>query len=414
MRVTILLPQLLILLRTTALAFVSPNHRPARPLFAATSRLSAESSPSKSSSKTSTSSTSSSTAEKTLGLLTFDLDDTLYPIAPVLEGANTAFANALERFGYKDIRPDEIVQVAKQIRSEIAATDAERAATITHTEVRLMAIRQVLEKRILKKKLQETAEDWATEVEFLGRVVVESAKKWAKAAVPESIVQAVYTAWEMERYHSAERLLYPEVLDVLSKIREQHPNLIIGAVTDGRANPLLMTFTLAPYFDFCLSWEDDQGSRSKFFKDLQEVKDTTADLNWIYNAAREKYYELKDASDAVDAAAAAENEQIFSIDNPDDKLWIHVGDDLAYDVAGSAGCGAKTVLVELIDSYGQTARLRFDPSQKIPEWSTASKEELENHARMNEAAIPLVNKKINRLTQLPDAINSILEEAAAE
>ncbi|KAL3800057.1 hypothetical protein ACHAW5_003705 [Stephanodiscus triporus] len=45
----------------------------------------------------------------------------------------------------------------------------------------------------------------------------------------------------------------------------------IGAVTDGKANPLLMVFTLAPYFDFCISWEDDASGRTEFFKELGNI-----------------------------------------------------------------------------------------------------------------------------------------------
>ena len=95
----------------------------------------------------------------------------------------------------------------------------------------------------------------------------------------------------MERHHSAERHLYPEVIDVLKQIKEEHPNVIIGAVTDGKANPMLMTFTLAPYFDFCLSWEDDQAGRTQFFKELKSTG-SDAELKWIYEAARDKYKEL--------------------------------------------------------------------------------------------------------------------------
>ena len=120
-----------------------------------------------------------------------------------------------------------------------------------------------------------------------------------------------------------------------------------------------MTFTLAKFFDFSLSWEDDQGARSKSFKDLGTVEGN-AELSWIYNAAREKYYELSYAVDAIKKAAAEDVKETYSIENPDAKVWIHVGDDLAYDVGGSAACGAKTIFFELDSSYGQTARLRFD------------------------------------------------------
>ena len=340
-----------------------------------------------------------STKTKTLGLLTFDLDDTLYPIQPVINEANAAFARAMESYGFPNIQPEDIDKTARKIREEVSLRDGPAAAAIlSHTEIRTMAIRREMEKIILERKLQATADDWATPVSALSNIVVSHAKKWAKTAVSESIVQAVLNAWEMERHHAAERNLYPEVIDALKEIKETHPGVVIGAVTDGKANPLLMTFTLAPYFDFCMSWEDDQGGRSKFFKELSSAE-TNADLKWIYNGAMEKYQELA-------AANAALNKDVASDPN---KEWIHIGDDLAYDVGGAASCGAKTILVELAEKYGQTARLRFE-SEKQPSWSTTSRLELEKRKIMNAAAEEKVNRKIAFLSRLPEAINDILSE----
>jgi len=339
------------------------------------------------------------TKTKTLGLLTFDLDDTLYPIQPVIDEANAAFARAMESYGFPNIQPEDIDKTARDIREEISERDGPAAAAVlSHTEIRTMAIRREMEKIILERKLIATADDWATPVESLSNIVVSHAKKWAKTAVSESIVQAVLNAWEMERHHAAERNLYPEVIDVLREIKESHPGVVIGAVTDGKANPLLMTFTLAPFFDFSLSWEDDQGGRSNFFKELNTAE-TNADLKWIYNAAMEKYQELAAAN-----AALAQN----TVSDPN-KEWIHVGDDLAYDVGGSAQCGAKTILVELAEKYGQTARLRFEAKNQ-PSWSTTSRLELEKRKVMNAAAEKRVNRKIAFLSRLPEAINDILNE----
>ena len=66
------------------------------------------------------------TTKKTLGLLTFDLDDSLYPIAPVLDEANAAFKRAMARFGYDDgnIQPQDIVDTARQIRDEFPPEEA--------------------------------------------------------------------------------------------------------------------------------------------------------------------------------------------------------------------------------------------------------------------------------------------------
>jgi hypothetical protein len=121
--------------------------------------------------------TTTKTPSKTLGLLTFDLDDTLYPITPVIDAANAAFARAMERFGYEGLTPMDIVQTAKLIREEIAEEDPKAAAILTHTEIRELAIRREMENIMLSKKLKETADDWATPVSALADVVVAHAKK---------------------------------------------------------------------------------------------------------------------------------------------------------------------------------------------------------------------------------------------
>jgi FMN phosphatase YigB (HAD superfamily) len=213
----------------------------------------------------------------------------------------------------------------------------------------------------------------------------------------------------MERHHSAERHLYPEVIDALKHIKEEHPGVIIGAVTDGRANPKLMTFTLAPFFDFCISWEDEQGARRNFFKELDAV-DGNAELTWIYDAARHKYAQLKQPQDAMKASyEGTPVPQLTYPDTYDDLVYIHVGDDLAFDVGGSKACGAKTILVELPESYGQTNPHRFDMNIQQPIWATSTASELESRIRMNEQARELVDVKINSLERLPIAINDILK-----
>jgi phosphoglycolate phosphatase-like HAD superfamily hydrolase len=227
--------------------------------------------------------------------------------------------------------------------------------------------------------------------------------------VSGGIVQAVLNAWEMERHHAAERHLYPEVIEALQTIKAEHPNVIIGAVTDGKANPRLMTFTLAPYFDFCLSWEDDQTGRKRFFQDLTLVEGNV-ELKWIYDAALEKYQELSSAKSALQKSDA-------TTADPTNPLWIHAGDDLAYDVGGAAQSGAKTIWLELDrQKYAQTARFRFEPNTKQPAWSTTTRQELEKRKVMNELALKRVDASIHFISRLPEAIQDILdrENAAPE
>jgi FMN phosphatase YigB (HAD superfamily) len=349
---------------------------------------------------------------RTLGLLTFDLDDSLYPIAPVLHDANGVFVRAMANYGY-NLEPDAIVESATRIRAEAGPA---AGSAMSHTAVRLLAIRREMERKMVEKKLRECAENWATEVSSLTGPVKKSAENWARAAVQDRVVENIYYAWEGERHHSAERHLYPEVLATLQRIREDHPDVIIGAVTDGKANPLLMVFTLAPYFDFCISWEDDASGRTEFFKELGNV-DGNADLQWIYRAAYDKYREiaetkremrmsLADATEGPTSGVSSDNDD----DGDDDPIWIHVGDDLAYDVGGSASCGARTILLDLDDEYGQTAKARFGPDARMPSWSTAPMEEIIHRRSMNDAAEGMVNKRVPRLSMLCDAIDEILKE----
>lgn len=346
-------------------------------------------------------------AKKKLGLLTFDLDDTLYPIEPVVAEANAAFARAMDRFGYSGILPSDIVEEGKRIRVE----NPDNAATMSHTEIRRLAIRRKMIEYLFHNNLEEVAKDWATDVSNLSSLVVTNARRWAETSVSESVVQAVLEAWEMERHHAAERHLYPEMIDVFTKIKAEHPDVIIGAVTDGKANPMLMTFTLAPFFDFCQSWEDDQAGRSNFFSELDAVE-KEADLHWIYDAAYDTFKTLNDMRNinkaekmGIDKSGEEEEKEI---------VWIHVGDDLAYDVGGSAPCGAKAIYCELDETrYGQTARQRFDDLSRAsqPSWSTNSMKELYNRKRLNDLAKKgSITKTLKYLTLLPDALQDILED----
>ena len=113
---------------------------------------------------------------KTLCLLTFDLDDTLYPLAPVIDEANAAFARAMNKYGFPNIQPEDINKESIQLRQDMARVDPEGAAVLTHTELRKLAIRKEMEDVMLSRKLEECAQDWATNVESLGPAVVKSAR----------------------------------------------------------------------------------------------------------------------------------------------------------------------------------------------------------------------------------------------
>ena len=317
---------------------------------------------------------------RTLGLITFDLDDSLYPIDQVLRDANNAFVRIMSDLGCSMVGPEDIDAAGREIRANAGPL---AGAPMTHTDVRLLAIRSEMEK-------------CAT---ICGRTEV----------VKDADVERVYSAWERERHHSAERHLYPDVISTLLQIKEAHPDVIIGAVTDGKANPLQMVFTLAPYFDFCTSWEDDASGRAGFFKELSDANGH-ADLQWIYRTAYEKYMRV-----AETRGLSAPPPPISNDDDNDDAgdrpVWIHIGDDLAYDVGGSASCGAHTILLDLDEEYNQTSKMRFllGNDAVMPSWSTASDEEIAKRRAMNDASEMMVDKRVTRLSVLADAIDEILK-----
>jgi len=119
---------------------------------------------------------------QTLGLLTFDLDDTLYPIAKVEEEANQAFVKAMAKYGFdtENLKAGDIVASAQQIRDETSAVDPDAAAAMTHSELRLAAIRREMEKATVARKLQACADDWATPVDSLSTLVVENSRKYVQ------------------------------------------------------------------------------------------------------------------------------------------------------------------------------------------------------------------------------------------
>ena len=207
----------------------------------------------------------------------------------------------------------------------------------------------------------------------------------------------------MERHHAAERNLFPDAITAIKRIREDHPDVVIGAVTDGSANPMLMIFSLMPLFDFTTSWEDDldQVRAMDRFQELSAV-DESDGLSWIYRLAVEKGREMSEITKEIKKGKEGEEE-----DDDFEWSWVHVGDDLAYDVGGSATTGAKTVLVDLAPEYGQTARLRAEG--KRPAWTTETEELLENHRAMSMNAVDKVDAKVSHLSQLPDVINELMK-----
>jgi FMN phosphatase YigB (HAD superfamily) len=277
-------------------------------------------------------------------LITFDLDDTIFPVGPVVADANKALMQHLSALGC-DTTQDEFMKTTKLIRTELAKDDK----VITYTELRKRAIRKEMMKYL-------DAND-----------------------INDEIVSGSYDLWEEHRHMAAEKHLYPDTLSMLRELKECHQDVVIAAITNGKGNPLKMD-SIREYFDYCVSGEDD------------DVFPLRKPNEGIYNVALERFQEL------------CENKGNTIV--MDEQCWIHVGDDLANDVGASAKCGANAIWVDLEDGYNQTASKR-DPNAPQPAWSTATKEEMETRKLMNEQALKYVTERVTTLEKLPMAVQMI-------
>ena len=286
-------------------------------------------------------------------LVTFDLDDTLFPISPVIEDANNALLQTLSEMGYDAITEESMNDSSKEIRQDLR----KEGIDVTYTELRKRSI----EREILKLKGN-----------LFGSVV------------PRDMIERLYNVWETERHLAAERYLFSDTIDMLDKVVQLIPGVSIGAITNGAGSPFAMKRTICKYFDFCVSGEDDG------------IFPSRKPHSGIYEAAVEKYWNLKGYDTSIDAEKL---------------VWIHVGDDLANDVGGSSKVGAKSIFVDLNESYGQTisSSSRKD-GLNVPAWSTVSKKEAEKRQILSREALKLVSGTVSNLSSLPLTVIDIIKE----
>jgi FMN phosphatase YigB (HAD superfamily) len=289
-------------------------------------------------------------SKPTLALLTFDLDDTLFPVAQVVEDANTAMIRAFWDAGYTEATNDRIVQHTKMIRRK-------QRKLMTYTQLRKRAIQ--------------------TELELIGTKNGDP--------VDYDLVTTIYDSWLQARHQSAERYLFTGAIEMLQDVKTKFPDVCIGAITNGRGNPLNMTNTLAPYFDFCVSGEDDG------------VHPERKPHRGIYKVS------------------LAEYRNKFPNDLSETHVWVHVGDCLANDVGASAKMGAYAVWVDL-DDLKEEATTATSVRSKPPNqtWSTAPEKVVHARQKLANKSRGFVSAKVTTLSQLPNVVDTILHKAHKE
>jgi hypothetical protein len=156
-----------------------------------------------------------------LGLLSIDLDDTLFHIGKVVRAANDVMIEAMQERGCEELTLPEYLDTTRSVRK--------LSTPITYRGLRELAIRTSFEQ---SKVFQSTGKNL------------------------DAHVQDCYEAWEKERHQAAERFIFEDAVRTLEQLRSLYPDSCFAAITtNGAGNPLMMPNTLAPFFDFRVSGE---------------------------------------------------------------------------------------------------------------------------------------------------------------
>jgi len=277
-------------------------------------------------------------------VVSFDLDDTLWPTGDVVHTANAEMQRWLnEKYPgtptAKDIQ--DIMRVIRKTRAEAAIAAGRPKAPVSYTELRKAGLAQaVMDAGFSEQDAREGSEEG-------------------------------FNVWLAARNKASDELLFDGARETLVQIREEHPHLIVGAITNGRGDVNLIP-RLKGLFDFSVS-----GEEPKVFPARKPSLD-------IYREATRRAARLRDAgSEKAEDVVAREAEG-----------WLHVGDDLANDVAPAKALGMRTVWVEQEDEGWRAS------------FSTMSPEEDAARKALAQSSSP--DFTISSVTSLPEIISSLV------
>jgi FMN phosphatase YigB (HAD superfamily) len=262
-----------------------------------------------------------------LGLLTFDLDDTLFPTEVVIRHANHRMVAFLNAEGY-NVTVDDYLASARAVRKQWHEAHKVRVVANEIDAINATGIAEASQRK-------EGDRSPLSYTELRKRAIAAELRRLTgdPSGTFDDVVEEAYELWEHERHAAAEYYLDPAVVESLHAIRRHFgEHLCVAAITNGRGNPLKMP-SLAPYFAFCVSGEDpDVFPHRKPHPKIFEV---------AMDKFRADYYHPADDTEPL---AEVEGSVAAAVDpGVQDVLWCHVGDCLANDVGASADCGAFAV-----------------------------------------------------------------------
>lgn len=291
-----------------------------------------------------------------LRLVTFDLDDTLWPQDPVVARANDAMTAELRRRGV-DAGTEEVAAEMRAIRrerSELAKARGEQPFRISYSDLRTEGIAAVLASHAGE-----------------GRGTAGAAAAAAREA------EDVFSAWLEARHKAAADLFFQSAPRAIAELRQQHPDVVVGAITNSRADPFAVP-SLAPLFDFTISGED---------ADVFPHRKPSLE---IFEKAVERARALAPSPVTWPDAAAGDRS----------RWWVHAGDDLPNDVRAAALAGARAVWVTG-DGGAESAAIQARPS-----YSTATPEEVAERSRAAAEARGMAAAEVSSVAELPGLLRS--------
>mmetsp|Transcript_44316 Transcript_44316/g.87235 ORF Transcript_44316/g.87235 Transcript_44316/m.87235 type:complete len:344 (+) Transcript_44316:82-1113(+) len=270
------------------------------------------------------------------GLVTFDLDDCVWPIIPVVSHANEAVEIAY------NLDRNDVQRTMKEIR---VSSQQRGDSPFSYKKARIQTYELLLH-----------------------------SKKHARDC---------FELWLSARNKAGGDLLFPDVVPCLEQLVQS--GWLVGAITNGLGDPSSIP-SLEPHFQFCVSGEDE------------DVFPHRKPARQIFEAASLRARTFGFDADAALALAQMQSGPPTlppSLLSPGASplAWWHVGDDLANDVAGAQALGIKTLLLQRPSLSQQSAQatnrgMNLLPSAIQNPFSTASPEEMKARDLAAENAKP--------------------------
>ena len=242
-------------------------------------------------------------------MITFDLDDTLWPTTPVVGAANQAFVDfCQERIpGFPDCAGvNEYMKAIRREREEASEAAGERHSPLSFAALRIAG-------------------------GYRAAIDVGFPEPDAVAVVS----RGYHIAWIPTRGDAARDLLFDGVVDAFSAIRRRHPDVVIGSITNGLGSAA--GAGLGEYFDFEISADAMMDEMMIHGDDARKPATFPFELAMRY--ARGDAIE-----EGTPHSIGRRHEKPAWSGDPN--TWVHVGDDLLNDCHAAKIHRFRTIHVE--------------------------------------------------------------------